>query len=245
MSDARHRAPHHFARSVPRHFARLVPHHFARVVPHHFVRVVPHHIARALRAALKRPLHVAALACVVLGGCGATEPPPQVLRVTVAQDGLLPEIATGVAAGDDRVLTVAHPLDGRHSVRVGGRPARVLRIDRGLDLALLAVPGLRAPALRLGGNGARAGLVVLRDGRPHGLAGSIRRHVRVRWSEQPGDPPSDRPGLEIAATVDPGDSGAPVLDPHGRLLGVLYARAEDDHGTAWAVDASAVRRILG
>jgi S1-C subfamily serine protease len=181
---------------------------------------------------------------VVATGCGSTDR-PEVLRVTVAKDGLLPEIATGVAAGDERVLTVAHPLDGRHAITVAGRPARVLRVDRGLDLALLEVPGLRAPALRLGGDGERAGLVVLRGGRPHSLAGSIRRHVLVRWSEQPGDPASDRPGLELAATVDPGDSGAPVLDPRGRLLGVLYARADDDAGTAWAVDVSAVRRLRG
>jgi hypothetical protein len=185
------------------------------------------------------------VACTVLAaGCGGAER-PDVLRVTVAQDGLLPEIATGVAVGDERVLTVAHPLDGGHAVHVAGRPARVLRIDRGLDLALLEVPGLRAPALRLGGDGARAALVVLRDGRPREEAGRIRRRVLVRWSEQPGDPPRDRPGLELAATVDPGDSGAPVLDAQGRLLGVLYARAADDDGTAWAVDASAVRRLLG
>jgi hypothetical protein len=192
---------------------------------------------------MKRILLWGVVSVVVAAGCGGAER-PEVLRVTVARDGLLPEIATGVAAGDERVLTVAHPLDGRHSVTVGGRPAHIVRIDRGLDLALLDVPGLRAPALRLCGGGARAGLVVLRDGHPRDLAGSIRRHVLVRWSEQPGDPPRDRPGLELAATVDPGDSGAPVLDPEGRLLGVLYARADDDDRTAWAVDASAVRRLL-
>jgi S1-C subfamily serine protease len=202
------------------------------------------HFARSLRGPLRGLLALGAVAGAALAtGCGGTQR-PEVLRVTVAQDGLLPEIATGVAAGDERVLTVAHPLDGRRAVAVDGRPARVLRIDRGLDLAVLSVPGLRAPALRLRGDDARAGLVVLRAGRARALAGSIRRHVLVRWSEQPGDPPSDRPGLELAATVDPGDSGAPVLDPHGRLLGVLYARADDDDGTAWAVDASAVRRLL-
>jgi S1-C subfamily serine protease len=203
-------------------------------------------VAWSLRVRLNRPL-AAAMACcagALAVGCGAEDPQPQVVRVTVAQDGLLPEIATGVATGDERVLTVAHVLDARHAVTVAGRRARVLRIDRGLDLALLSVPGLRAPALRLGGDGKRTGLVVLRDGRPRSLAGAVRRHVLVRWSEQPGDPPSDRPGLELAATVDPGDSGAPVLDPDGRLIGVLYARADADDGTAWAVDASAVRRLL-
>jgi S1-C subfamily serine protease len=165
-----------------------------------------------------------------------------VVRVSVATGGLVPEIATGVATGDARVLTVAHALSGRRAITVAGRPARVVRLDRRLDLALLDVPGLRAPALRFGRDARRVGLVVLRGGRPRMVSGSIRRHVLVRWRDQPGEPPRDRPGLELAAAVEPGDSGAPVIDSRGRLLGVLYARAGER--TAWAVDASAARTVL-
>ncbi len=166
------------------------------------------------------------------------------MRVTVATDGLVPEVATGVAAGDGRVLTVAHPLSPGRAVRVGGRPARVVRVDRRLDLALLAVPGLRAPALRLGDGGARARIVVLRAAGARPLDAPIRRRVTVAFRDQPGDPPRMRPGLELAAAIDPGDSGAPVLDGRGRLLGVLYARSRDRAGTAWAVDAAAARSLL-
>jgi S1-C subfamily serine protease len=194
-----------------------------------------------------RRLGCAVAACAVLAGAcgGGSGDPPQVLRVTVAIDGLRPELATGVATGDGRVLTVAHALAGGHAVRVAGRPARVLRRDPRLDLALLDVPGLRAPPLRLGGDDRGVRLVVLRGGRPQRIAGSIRRRVRVLWHDQPGDPPQPRPGLELAAAIDPGDSGAPVLDGRGRLLGVLYARSDEPAGTAWAVDASAVRSVLG
>jgi hypothetical protein len=66
----------------------------------------------------------------------------------------------------------------------------------------------------------------------------------VRFRDQPSDPPLERPGLEVAARIDAGDSGAPVVDRHGRVLGVLYARASDAEATAWAVDAAAVRRLL-
>jgi S1-C subfamily serine protease len=190
------------------------------------------------------------VACAVLaGGCGSTAaqaPPPKVLRVTVAVDGLVPQVATGIAAGDGRVLTVAHALSGGHAVDVAGRSARVLRVDRRLDLALLSVPGLRAPAVRLrsGGEAPRVGIPVLRGRRPQTLAASIRRRVLVRFRDQPSDPPLERPGLEVAARIDAGDSGAPVVDRHGRVLGVLYARASDAEATAWAVDAAAVRRLL-
>ena len=186
------------------------------------------------------------LGCAVLAaGCGggsaaSPDAPPRVLRVSVAVDGLVPQIATGVATGDGRVLTVAHALTGGRAVDVAGRRATVLRVDRRLDLALLSVPGLRAPAVRLGGDARRVGIPVLREHRPRTLCGTIRRQVLVRWREQPDDPPQPRPGLEVAVRIDPGDSGAPVVDRDGRVLGVLYARSSDTPGTAWAVDASAV-----
>jgi len=198
------------------------------------------------RRACAAAVAVASLA-VLAGGCGGSDAPrrpPQVLRVTVAAGGLVPEVATAVAVGDGRVLTVAHAVAGRGAVRVAGRPARVLRVDDRLDLALLAVPGLRAPAMRLGGVARRVTLAVLRDGRPTPLGGAVRRRVVIRFRDQPSDPPEVRPGLEVAASIDPGDSGAPVLDTRGRVLGVVYARSRDRADTAWAVDASAVRSLL-
>jgi len=178
------------------------------------------------------------------GAAGRAAPPPAVVRVTVAVDGLVPEVATGVATGDGRVLTVAHPLSPGHAVRVGGRPARVVRVDRRLDLAVLAVPGLHAPAIRLGAGGAHARIVVLRAARARTVDARVRRRVTVAFRDQPDDPLRMRPGLELAAAIDPGDSGAPVLDARGRLLGVLYARSRDRAGTAWAVDAAAARSLL-
>ena len=207
---------------------------------------------RGGRAGPRRPRACAAAVAaaslaVLAGGCGGSDAqrrPPKVLRVTVAAGGLVPEVATGVAVGDGRVLTVAHAVAGRGAVRVAGRPARVLRVDGRLDLALLAVPGLRAPAVRLGEVARRVTLAVLRDGRPTPLGGAVRRRVVIRFRDQPSDPPEVRPGLEVAASINPGDSGAPVLDTRGRVLGVVYARSRDRADTAWAVDASAVRSLL-
>jgi S1-C subfamily serine protease len=186
-----------------------------------------------------------AILCACGGGTPRDAVPrPRVVRIAIAGDGLLPEVATGVVVRNRRVLTVAHALAGGHTVTAAGRRASVVGIDRRLDLAVLAVPGLRAPAVRLGGDGPNARLAVMRDRRAASLPATVRRRVLVHWRDQPGDRPSDRPGLELAARVDPGDSGAPVVDARGRLLGVLYARSSGDAGTAWAVDASAARTLL-
>src|SRR3954451_13777321 len=87
----------------------------------------------------------AVIGLVLVSGaaCADSSSPPAPLRVTVTTTGLTDEVATAVPAGGDRVWTVAHALAGASSVRVGGRPARVVRVDPRLDLAVLAVEGLR------------------------------------------------------------------------------------------------------
>jgi S1-C subfamily serine protease len=183
-------------------------------------------------------------AAVVLGGCGGaapavTHPPPAPLRVTVAGAGLVPEQATGFVVGPARVVTVAHVLDGGAAVRVAGRPARVVRVDRRLDLAVLAVSGLRARAAR---PAAAGGVEVLRGGRPHALRARVRRSVTATVKGPGGA--VVRPALELAAAVQPGDSGAPVTDGSGRVIGVVFARSDAGRPTAWAVDARAVRSFV-
>jgi S1-C subfamily serine protease len=185
-------------------------------------------------------LALVAVCAAGCGGAGARAPVP--LRVSVSGDGLVPALATGIVVGRGRVLTVAHALDGGGAVRVDGRAARLLRRDARLDLALLAVPGVRGRAVRFGAAGGPAAVDVLRGGRPRALAAGLRR--RVTATVRGPDGARARPALELAAAVRPGDSGAPVTDAAGRVLGIVFARADAGPPTAWAVDASAVRRLL-
>jgi S1-C subfamily serine protease len=183
------------------------------------------------------------LAAGSLAACGrAGAPPPVPLRVTTSGAGLVPEQATGVAVGRGRVLTVAHVLDGGGEVRVAGRRARVARVDRRLDLAVLVVSGLHARAARLGAGGRAGSVEVLRDGRPRALAARVRRRVRATVTGPGGA--AVRPALELAAGVRPGDSGAPVTDGAGRVVGIVFARSDAGPATAWAVDAAAVRTLV-
>jgi S1-C subfamily serine protease len=186
--------------------------------------------------------------CALAAGCGAGDAgpsaPPRIVDVSVPGNGRVPHVATGVTVGDRRVLTVAHVLAGGRPATVLGRPARVVRIDRRADLALLSVPALRGPALRLADGTGPVSVRVLRDGRPQALPGTIRRRVNARVRDSPGDRPLIRPAIELAAGVAAGDSGAPVLDDNGRVLWIVFARASDGAATAWAVDRVAVRALL-
>jgi S1-C subfamily serine protease len=134
---------------------------------------------------------------------------PEVVTVRVGHDA-----ATGFVVGDGRVVTVAHVL-GR-DLTVDGRPARVLRRDDRLDLALLAAD-VSGPRVRLGGDDPR--VVRRADASVDGSG----------WK---------RPVLELRSEVEPGDSGAPVLTSSGRLVGVVFAKSRARPGRAWAIDAS-------
>jgi S1-C subfamily serine protease len=175
------------------------------------------------RAAIARSA-VAATA-LALAACGRGADLPAALQVRVADHD-----ATAFAVGDGRAVTVAHVLQPGRPVLVGGRRARVLRVDRRLDVALLAVPGLRGSGER---GAARAGeAATVRVPR-----GTLRARVRRTVSARIGG--FTRPALELATAVMPGDSGAPVVDADGRVVGVLFAQATD-RDLAYAVDARAL-----
>jgi S1-C subfamily serine protease len=199
---------------------------------------------------VSRAAVVLALAAALTAGCGGAardHRPPAVLAVEIRHATGSAGLATGIAAGGDRVVTVAHVLAraGDVRVRVAGRwrPARVVRRDARDDLVVLAAGGLDAPALRVADDEASARLLLLRDGgaRPREVAALRRIHAGVEGFGPPG---YRRPALELGAEVLPGDSGAPVLDAGGALLGVIFARSRGHEGTAYAIDAAVVRRLL-
>ena len=202
---------------------------------------------------------VVAAAVIVFSNGSAPSSAPTIRLVRVTSG---PEIATGFGVGRERVVTVAHVLGGAARpggtparvgdtpVRVGGRPARVVRVDRRADLALLRVPGIAsaAPDESWVGGAAGAGEEVrvlrLRSGSSDSLSAQVRRaivaHVRALGAKRA----VTRPALELAARITAGDSGAPVLSRSGALVGVIFATSARRENTAYAVDASAVARLL-
>jgi S1-C subfamily serine protease len=149
---------------------------------------------------------------------------PDIVDVRVAEDR-----ASGFVVGDGLVVTVAHVLDDAPAV-ASGHPARVLRVDRANDLALLAVPGVRGEAPRLGPGG---------DTRVLGRPAPVVRRIAASVDGGP-----RRPALELRAAVARGDSGAPVVTATGRVAGVVFARSRGRHRTAYAVDATALAALL-
>ena len=83
-------------------------------------------------------------------------------------------------------------------------------------------------------------MLVVRSARVRSLRATVRRLITARVRDAPDAVARIRPALELDAAVLPGDSGAPVLDRDGHLIGMVFAQASDRDDRAYALDARAL-----
>ena len=154
---------------------------------------------------------------------------------------------SGVVIGSDRVLTCAHSLRGDETTAIFGHGRRertsVAAVDGDLDLAVLSVPtgDLLAPEWGSPAAGHAIGAPVVAAANPGGRGLRVTvGHVSSEGQAFRG--PRGRRiagGIEHTAPLPRGSSGAPLLDPDGRLLGINALRR--DGGLILAVPVAAVR----
>jgi S1-C subfamily serine protease len=155
---------------------------------------------------------------------------------------------TGFLYGPDRVMTNAHVVAGvdAPTVLVGDRslPARVVYYNPDIDIAVLAVEGLRARQLRFDPAGRRrqqaAVLGYPQDG-PYDVQGArIRGKQRLRSPDIYNEGTVIRDVYSVRSLVRPGNSGGPLVSTSGRVLGVVFAASVSDEDTGYALTADQV-----
>ena len=171
--------------------------------------------------------------------CADDGPPLAVrdLSVHAAGCSLRDALARGIVVAPGAVLTVAHVVRGATGVTVDGAPGTVVAIDPRIDAALVrarTTTGTVTVAMS-----ARPGPAML-DGRPV----TVSRTVTADVEEPHDDTTYRRAALVIAGHVERGESGSAVLDPRGRLLGMVFAASRDTDDVAYAVDVSEVRAFV-
>lgn len=135
---------------------------------------------------------------------------------------------------DGAVMTAAHVVENAHRISVAfpGRkeePARVVASDADLDLALLRIQGATPDYLPLPEKSAvHMGDRVFTVGYPAAtLLGASPKFAEGSVSSLHGGGESDSL-LQLTVPVQPGNSGGPVVDEGGHLVGVVSAVAEAD-----------------
>jgi S1-C subfamily serine protease len=152
---------------------------------------------------------------------------------------------SGWVVAPQRVVTNAHVVAGERSqvVRIGGvgpaYAARVVIFDPKRDIAVLDVPGLPAPPLKLRpdvGRGVSAVVAGFPENGPYRVGAARVRQVITAT----GNDIYDRPGIarqvySLYARVRPGNSGGPLLATDGKVIGIVFATSLDDPNTGYAL----------
>lgn len=160
---------------------------------------------------------------------GATAPIPSPGTPPQAGRGRA-STGTGFVVARDRVLTNHHVIDGCNAINVRTADGRTLpatmpaRVDVQRDLALLAVPNDPGPILPFRANPVRRGESVVTYGFP--LAGLLAAGPTLTTGEVSAlaGLANNEQHFQISAPVQQGNSGGPLLDRQGHVMGVIVSK---------------------
>jgi S1-C subfamily serine protease len=161
---------------------------------------------------------------------------------------------TGFVIAPERVMTNAHVVAGTNEVTVevgrGQFDATVVSYDPRTDIAVLAVPDLEATPLQFRSDEVQPGEDGIVLGYPlDGPYKSSPARVRERIPLLRGPDIYDaqtvtRDVYTVRAEVRSGNSGGPLVDPNGRVMGVVFGAAVDDPETGFVLTAQQVQSMV-
>lgn len=141
---------------------------------------------------------------------------------------------------DGHILTNNHVIDGAQQVEVtlwnGKRyKAQIVGTDPTHDVALLQIHGAQGlqPATLSDSNGLLVGQRVYAIGNPFGFSGTMTRGIisALRAVQLPSGMKIDN-AIQTDASVNPGNSGGPLLNSHGDVIGITTMIATNPNGNA-------------
>lgn len=173
---------------------------------------------------------------------------PSIVAITVrGRDGRQEGLGTGfVVSADGLIATNRHVLGEGRPLRVetadgkGHDVKTIHAADRKLDLALLRIDAKGLKPLELGDSTTiKDGQAVMAVGNPQGLRHSVVTGVVSGMRTIEG-----RPMIQVAIPIEPGNSGSPLLDMHGRVYGILTIKSLVTPNLGFAVAINALKPLL-
>jgi serine protease Do len=156
-----------------------------------------------------------------------------------------------IVSADGVILTNAHVVRNAKqvTVKLSDRrefAAKVLGSDTSTDIAVLKVDAKNLPTVSLGDPRAvQVGDWVLAIGAPFGFEQTATQGiVSAKGRSLPGE--SVVPFIQTDAAVNPGNSGGPLFDANGRVVGInaqIYSQSGGFQGLAFAIPVDVALRV--
>ncbi|EFK96293.1 Peptidase S1C, Do [sediment metagenome] len=161
-----------------------------------------------------------------------------------------------VISADGYIVTNAHVIENAEVIHVRftdkrEMKAKVIGADKRSDVALVKVEAANLPFLKLGdSNATRVGEWVLAIGSPFGFANSVTAGILSAKSR---DLPADSgasdavPFLQTDVAVNPGNSGGPLFNLKGEVIGInsqIFSRTGSYAGISFAIPIDYAANVI-
>jgi len=170
-----------------------------------------------------------------------------------------PQVETALGSGvivsrEGHVLTNNHVIEGMSEIEVQLAddrtfPARLLGTDPSVDIAVLKIDAPKLDPLPIGNSdNVKVGQLVFAIGNPFGLSETVTAGI-VSAKSRRAMRDSTVEYLQTDAAVNQGNSGGPLINLRGEVIGIntaIFARSEDAGwlGISFAVPSNVARRAL-
>ena len=156
-----------------------------------------------------------------------------------------------IISADGTILTNAHVVRDakRVTVKLADRrefEAKVLGVDTVTDIAVLKIDARDLPTVRVGdADQLEVGDYVLAIGQPYGFEESASAGiVSAKRRSLPGD--SSVPFIQTDVAVNPGNSGGPLFDSSGAVVGInsqIYSNTGGYEGVSFAIPINVALQV--
>ena len=164
------------------------------------------------------------------------------------------QLGSGFFVAEHVVVTNAHVVAGGSSisVAVGGftQRATLVLFDAHQDIAVLRLPTMSAPPLRLSQNPPERGTPAAALGHPGGgpltvIPAVVTQQITATGPDIYDQGSVTREVIEVRADVQRGDSGGPLLTEPGLVGGIVFGASRTSPGVGYAIAANSVAGEIG